>query len=307
MKAKILIPVFILLIVFAAFFWVSLGPDSSADDNDLPVSDTASPAPNMPEDTAGQSDEPVDLTTVGGVVLVGKIEHDEQGWYFKPEQPLNISYEYFYDNPSEFSGMTRVSMFDPKDDGVEKAPYLDQTVTAAGTFQFFRNDFETLYFVPYTITMGKSAEQSYAAPELTYPGEPANLYDPTWPLPKYVDPMIMDGQYVYNAFMLSQETIEFMGNDFVTFYVDFVDAFLSYRSEVECPDKRFAEMLSTVIYYEFPLYAACAEHFEFYKDYNAEKGTVSIKYLYDEDAHIDICDKFLELADNFLAETSPNK
>ena len=167
---------------------------------------------------------------VGGAVLVGVIGYDEQGWYLQPEQPLNVSYEYFLDKPSVFPEQTRISMFDPSVDGVEKTRYLDQTVTAERTFRIHRDDFETLYFAPYTITLGKLVPQSYGDPELAMPEGSENLLDPSQPLPKYMDPMIRDGKYAYNAFMLSEESLQLMGNAFAAFYVDFVDAFLNYRS-----------------------------------------------------------------------------
>ena len=72
---------------------------------------------------------PLDIDTIGGVVIVGKIGFDEKGWHIVPEQPLNITYEYFLDNPSVFPNQTRISMTDPTDDGVDKSVYLGQTVT----------------------------------------------------------------------------------------------------------------------------------------------------------------------------------
>ena len=251
--------------------------------------------------------DPVDIDTVGGAVIVGVIGYDEQGWYVQPEQPLNVTYEYFLDNPSVFPQQTRIALFDPKVDGVEKAQYLGQTVTMEGTFRFYRNDFETLYFAPYTITIGKLVPQSYGAPDLMMPEAPENLLDPSWPLPKYMDPMILNGRYIYNAFMLSEESLQWMGNDFADFYVGFVDAFLNYRSEIECPEKRFAEMLSSVIYYDFPLYSACAETVEYVKHYDPETKMLSIVYKYDEQTHLDMIEQFLEAADTLLADTSPDK
>lgn len=250
--------------------------------------------------------ESVDIETVGGAVIVGKIGYDEQGWYLQPEQPLNVKYEYFLDNPSVFPRQTRIAMFDPEVDGVEKAQYLGQTVTLEGAFRFYRNDFETLYFFPYTITVGKLVLQSYGASDLMMSEEPENLYDNSRPLPKYMDPMVLDGRYVYNAFMLSEESIRLMGNDFADFYVGFVDAFLNYRSEFECPEKRFAEMLSSVIYYDFPLYSACAEAVEYVKHYNPETKMLSIVYKYDEKTHADVIARFMEAANTLLADTSPN-
>ena len=274
-----------------------------------PATETVStqPTENTTQPTEAEPVVCVDIETVGGAVLVGVIGYDEQGWYLQPEQPLNVSYEYFLDKPSVFPEQTRISMFDPSVDGVEKARYLGQTVTMEGTFRFYRDDFETLYFAPYTITLGKAVPQSYSAPELAMPEGSKNLLDPSQPLPKYMDSMIRDGKYAYNAFMLSEESLQLMGNDFADFYVGFVDAFLNYRSEIECPEKRFAEMLSSVIYYDFPLYSACAETVECVKHYNPETKMLSIVYKYDEQTHLDMIKQFLEAADTLLADASPDK
>lgn len=248
---------------------------------------------------------PVDIETIGGVVIVGKIGFDEKGWHIIPEQPLNITYTYFLDNPSVFPAQTRISMLEPKDDGVDKAVYLGQTVTVAGTFRFIRNDFETVYLIPYTITMGKIADGSYGDSNLKAPEGPVDLYDRSKPLPKYMETYILDGKYIYNAFMLSEESLQLMGNDFATFYCDFVDAILSYRSEVDCPKKEYAEMLSTVIYYDFPIFDACAKPFEFFKHYDRETQKISIEYKYSKDEHQKLLDRFLKAADELLATITP--
>ena len=312
MKKIIAIPLLMAMMCFALFACQLRTIDSKDSEENTSAEDTDTngiPQNNPSEETnpAIPIKEPVDIETVGGAVIVGKIGYDEGGWYLQPEQPLNVTYEYFLDNPSVFPMQTRIAMFDPAVDGVEKAQYLGQTVTLEGTFRFYRNDFETLYFSPYTITIGKLVLQSYGAPDLMIPEEPENLYDPSWPLPKYMDPMVQDGQYIYNAFMLSEESIQLMGNDFATFYVGFVDAFLNYRSEFECPEKRFAEMLSTVIYYDFPLYSACAETVEYVKHYDSKTGMISIVYKYDEQTHTDMIARFMEAANTLLADTSPDK
>jgi len=313
MNEKIIaISLLMVMMCFALFACQLRTIDSKDSEENTSAEDTDTngiPQNNPSEETnpAIPIKEPVDIETVGGAVIVGKIGYDEGGWYLQPEQPLNVTYEYFLDNPSVFPMQTRIAMFDPAVDGVEKAQYLGQTVTLEGTFRFYRNDFETLYFSPYTITIGKLVLQSYGAPDLMIPEEPENLYDPSWPLPKYMDPMVQDGQYIYNAFMLSEESIQLMGNDFATFYVGFVDAFLNYRSEFECPEKRFAEMLSTVIYYDFPLYSACAETVEYVKHYDSKTGMIYIVYKYDEQTHTDMIARFMEAANTLLADTSPDK
>ena len=262
----------------------------------------------VPEETNPENSakDPIDIETIGGVVIVGRIGFDESGWHIVPEQPLNISYTYFLDNPSVFPEQTRISMIDPKDDGVDKAVYLGQTVTVHGEFRFVRNDFETIYLLPYTITMGKIVEESYGDSELKAPEGIVDLYDRSIPLPKYLEPRIMDGKYIYNAFMLSEESLQLLGNDFALFYCDFVDAILSYRSEVPCPEKVYAEMLSSVIYYDFPIFDACAQPFEFFKHYDQETNMINIEYKYNADEHQQLLNQFLKAADEMLATVTPD-
>ena len=314
MNTKRIISLLLMLIVMSGMFSGCRDADvlDNRESKQESIPDSDMPG-NTPIDTVPTDVEPsvpdlqsIDIDTTGGCVIVGKINVDDRGWYIEPEQPLNITYNYFLDNPSVFIDQTRIAMFDPKIDGIEKAVYLGQTVTMAGTLKFFRDDFETLYFSPYTITIGKNAESSHSAPDLM-PEEPESLYDPSEPLPKYMDTMIVGGKYIYNAFMLSQETIELMGNDFAVFFVGFVDAFLNYQTEFPCPDKNFAEMLSTILFYEFPMYNACAEQFEFFKDYDPENGTVSIRYKYDKEEHNRIVAQFIDTGNLFLSGAKPNQ
>lgn len=287
-------------------------PSAEAADKNEPTEidppEETEPAAPEPEPEPEQDDPPtpVDIETIGGVVIVGRIGFDESGWHIVPEQTLNISYSYFLDKPSVFPLQTRVSMMDPKDDGVEKAVYLGQTVTVQGEFRFVRNDFEKLYLLPYTITVGKTVEGSYGNSELKAPEGPVDLYDHSEPLPKYLEPLVMDGCYVYNAFMLSEESLQLMGNGFALFYCDFVDAILSYRNEITCPEERYAEMLGSVIYYDFPIFNACAEPYEFFKHYDRETGTIHIKYIYSEDEHNKLIEQFLNAADDMLASVRPD-
>lgn len=279
-------------------------------ESDIPT-ETATPTEKEPvasEETNPENPikEPVDIETIGGAVIVGKIGFDEAGWHIVPEQPLNITYEYFLNNPSVFPEQTIIHLIAPMDDGSDKAVYLGHTVTVQGEFRFVRNDFETLYLLPHTITTGKIVEESYGDSELKAPEGPVDLYDRSEPLPKYLDPMIWDGSYIYNAFMLSEETLMLMGNDFASFYCDFVDAILGYRSEVPCPEKRYAELLSSVIYYDFPLFNACAEPFEFLKHYDSESNTIHIEYLYSEEEHRKLLAEFLKAVDELLSGVTPD-
>lgn len=308
------ISVFLLLAVICSILCACQPHEQNPHNNDTKPSleNQATEGSDSPEGTEPTNTEPeiepipVDIETTGGVVLVGKIGFDEKGWHLIPEQPLNITYTYFLDKPSVFPAQTRISMLHPKDDGIEKAVYLGQTVTVTGTFRFVRNDFETIYLIPYTISVGKIVGGSYGDSNLKAPEGPVDLYDPTKPLPKYMEALILDGKYKYNAFMLSEESLQLMGNDFAIFYCDFVDAILSYRSEVACPEKVYAELLGTVIYYDFPIFDACAKPFEFFKHYNQETKTIRIEYKYSEDEHRKLLDQFLKVADEMLATVTPD-
>ena len=263
---------------------------------------------DAPEETIPEISvkDPIDIETIGGVVIVGTVGFDDAGWHIIPEQPLNITYEYFLDNPSVFPEQTRIRMLDPKDDGMDKSVYLGHTVTVHGEFRVVRDDFETLYLCPFTITMGKIVEESYGDSELKAPEGPVDLYDRSVPLPNYMEPLISDGKYIYNAFMLSEESLQLLGNDFALFYCDFVDAVLNYRSEVPCPERAYAEMLGSVIYYDFPIFDACAEPFEFFKHYDSEANTISIAYKYGEDEHQKLLAQFQKAADEMLATVTPD-
>ena len=251
--------------------------------------------------------ESLNLSTTGGVVLVGTVNRDESGWFLVPEQPLNVEFHYFLDNPCYFEGLERIDLFDSTTDGIEKLDYLGDKVTIEGVFSFYRDDFEQLYLLPYTIFFGKTVESSYAAPDLQPPDRTANRYDPSIPLPERMHSVVQDGRFVYNPYMLSEETLEMMGNDFAAFYCEFVDAFLNYKPSCPCPDEQFAQILSTIIYYEFPAYEFCAALFDFSQHYNSAEQTVSISYLYDEATHLQKVRDFMDAADAFLAGTSPEQ
>ena len=79
--------------------------------------------------------EPLEITTDGGAVLVGAICYDGTSWYFEPEEPINLTYTYFYEMPLYFENATRIEMYPETDDGVNKLPYLNEIVTITGNLQ----------------------------------------------------------------------------------------------------------------------------------------------------------------------------
>ena len=81
---------------------------TSAEDTSFPDTEGTDPVPPQKS--------PVDIETLGGVVIVGEIGFEEAGWHIIPEQPLNITYTYFYEKPSVFPGQTSIRLIDPKAD-----------------------------------------------------------------------------------------------------------------------------------------------------------------------------------------------
>ena len=75
------------------------------------VNTEPAPTETLPAET--EPAEPVDISTTGGAVIVGTVNHDESGWFLIPEQPLNVEFHYFLDNPCRFDMLTRIELYDP--------------------------------------------------------------------------------------------------------------------------------------------------------------------------------------------------
>ena len=66
--------------------------DSSTNSTDKTASEaTESTSEKNSKDNENVPAEPLVLETPAGAVLVEKIKKDAKGWYFEPEQPLNIN------------------------------------------------------------------------------------------------------------------------------------------------------------------------------------------------------------------------
>ena len=281
-------------------------PQNSGVEESKKGEELSRPGEDNSEGAEGTSKEALSLSTPGGAVLIGTIDRDEQGWYFRPEQPLNVELTYFEERPLYFENLTRISMFENDVDGFEKSRYIGETVTAEGEVKIYRDNTEELYLLPYRIMIGRTADQSYAAPDLEYTSEPENQYDPSVPLPEQMSLQVENGHYAFNPYRLSQEALEYMGNGFADFYVDFVDAFLNYRTQCPCPQKEYAEMLPSIIYYEFPLFAADGQY-EFREDYDAASGMITLHYTKKEGEHRQLVAEFLQKANALLEKTAPEQ
>lgn len=292
----------------------SCGDKEEAEDNTQPVSDTAE-AP----DTTGAEDtqteqleidmeplEKISVSTTGGVVMVGTVKQDAEGWYLVPEQPLDVEFCYFPEEPFDFTDVERIYLFPASEDGVDKAVYQGSLVTIEGTFTIYRDYFDRLYLLPYRIYAGKTVEKSCAAPELQPTEDKTVDYDPTLPLPEKMETVVENGHYVYNMYRLFPQTLEFMGNAFADFYIDLVDAVLNYETECPCPDEYYAQMLTTVMNFEFPVFDACIEPFEYHRHYDANAGVIHLEYKYDKAEHDALIERFQTAANGLLADAVPN-
>ena len=234
------------------------------DSNRTPASSAESTGTATSEATKTESSktnpaEPLVLETPAGAVLVGKIKKDADGWFFEPAEPLTVKLTYYADYTPIYENLKRINMFENSVDGTNKELYRYDTVTVTGMLQNYRGDMENLYLYPCRIEHGKTVAGSHAMPELDYPAAELPSYDPSVPLPDGMQPIIENGYYVYNPYILTVNTLEGMGNDFAVFYKGFVDAFLSYQTSCPCPNKYYAEMFSSIMFYEFPLFTADGE------------------------------------------------
>lgn len=273
----------------------------------------AKPAPSPDPDPSPSADEPekkpdepkqtLQIETPAGAALVGVIKKDDDGWYFEPEQPISIRLTESEERILDFEAGTRIGVHNAEIDLVQ---YRDETVTIFGMLQDYRGA-GLLYVYPCSIDHGKTVTQSQAVPELDYPevGGNTGTYDPSIPLPTKMQPTVENGHYVYNRYILSKNTLEFMGNDFAEFYMNFVDAFFGYKTSCPCPEKFYADMLSNVLYYEFPLFTADGE-LDFLSCYDKATGTVHWSYTSKDKAeHEKLIREFEAEMNGFLSVADP--
>ena len=219
----------------------------------LPSESVSDPA-TSPVITDPPAADPTPIETDGGVVLIGSFERTAEGWFFLPEVPLDVTFTYFLDYPMHFESLTRIPTFDKSVDGFDKSLYVGMAVTVRGKLELPRGT-ETLHLLPYAIDRGRTESVCRSAPELQPPNPWTADYDPTLPLPEKMQISVKDGHYVFNPYRLSEETLAFLGNGFCTVWIDFVDALLNYETSCPCPEKQYAELLSSVAYYELPLFS----------------------------------------------------
>lgn len=295
MKAKIKT---ITAAILAVCFILS-GCTANSDSSKNPSTDGSNNSAS--EKVSGKTSDtsPLVLETPAGAVLVGKIKKDSDGWYFEPEQPVTVKLTCYVDRTPTYENLKRINMFKDSDDGTNKELYRDATVTVAGMLENYR-DIDNLYFYPCKIERGKTVKVGYAMPELEYPAVESASYDPSVPLPNGMQPIVKNGYYEYNPYILTENTLENLGNDFAVFYKGFVDAWLSYKTSCPCTDKNYAEMFSSVMFYEFPLFSADGK-FDFQDGYDEKTQTLNWSYKSKSKAeHDKLISDFTANANRFL-------
>ena len=256
---------------------------------------------------------PVDIETSGTAIVIGIIGRDDDGWFFTPEQTVNLRLTYYgEDNAEVFDGVTKFRMLGTDGDGIRKVEYEGMTVTVSGLITNPRSA-GILYLIPYKVEFGRTADGSCAAPDLQPPAYlPENGGYDADALPAEMAPNTENGVYSYNFFALSEEALNKYGNVFADMYVDFVKAYLNYETEIVCPttpasdgygtDIHYGDFIQSVVYYEFPVFAADAE----FSDYDIETKTLTWKYKVGKAEHDSTVEEFKTLAESYMNNVKPS-
>ena len=96
-------------------------------------------------------------------------------------------------------------------------------------------------------------------------------------------PIIIDGKYVFNPFLLSCEAIDVYGEDFARFYYGFIKAYADYGTSCPCPSEEYAMMLDMVLQNECPFYAGNDIDYSWATNYDYEKNMIFWTFNVDRD------------------------
>lgn len=250
------------------------------------------------------TDTVINIETTSGVIIVGTIEKDDDGWYIKPENKLNITLNYYIDMPEYFENVDKLRLLQETLDTLGHTLTINEEVTITGELTNPRSA-GILYLNPYEIQKGKTVEVSQTKEDIELPKEEVKEFDYSQ-LPSKMESTIVDNKYEYNFYMLSNETLEYVGNDFLDFYLDFVDAYLNYKTSVACPSKDYADKLMIILTYEFPIFDADTEY-DALAFYDTNTKTISWKYTTTKSEHNKIINNFKENANNFLSGVKQNQ
>lgn len=246
----------------------------------------------------------LDIKTPSGAVLIGSIKRDSEGWYFMPIQPLNITLTYYVEHEEKFENIIKLRMLDDEEDNFQKSVYNNEIVTVYGEILNPRS-LGVLYLYPYNIKSGKQVETSYAEPSITAPSNDFGKMDESL-LPSKMNSKIVNGEYKYNFYMVSKETLYRFDNDFIDFYLEFVDAFLNYKTSIKCPNKSYADYIFSILDYQFPVFYADGVY-DFSKVYDKDSKTINWSYTSNsKKEHDKLISNFEKEANKFLNGVTEN-
>ena len=196
--------------------------------------------------------EPLDLEVKSGVTLVGTIKRIDKQWCFISDRPLNIKYTYYAEQPQQFNGIKKIKIAVVDEYNIDYTKYENKYLAVTGELTLPRGSDE-LYFLTYKFQDGNLVGTPRAEKKVTPPNVTEPVYDEKT-IPDKVKPKTENGHYVYNPYILSKEAQQKFGNDFVEFYIKFVDAYLNYETSIECTNKDFGLDIWSVVFNEFLLF-----------------------------------------------------
>lgn len=115
-----------------------------------------------------------------------------------------------------------------------------------------------------------------------------------------VQPIIVDGHYQYNPYLLSKEAIENYDMGFLSFYKDFVTAYMNYETECTCTEVDYAKHIPLVIGNECAFFSDDDIVFEY--DYDHQR--VTWEYLVDKETLDERIRKVTNEMQNYLSMVS---
>lgn len=310
-KSKLIIIVIILLLGLSVFlvnqktnFILKIkenmtSKENNSNNNDTKdVKDIKNPTKEVLTEEEVKTKKSINLETPSGAVLIGTIKSDDNGWYFLPREPLNITLTYYIDRPENFTNVTKLRMLDDSDDNFNKSIYNNELVTIHGEILNPRS-MGTLYLYPYNIENGATVKSSYADSDITAPQNDFGKMNEDL-LPSKMNSIIEQGEYKYNFYMVSKETLYRFDNDFINFYLEFVSAFLNYKTSIPCPKKNYADYLFSILDYEFPVFYADGVY-DYTTTYDKTNKTVNWKYTSkSKEEHDKLINNFSKEANKFL-------
>ena len=91
-------------------------------------------------------------------------------------------------------------------------------------------------------------------------------------------PIVENGKYVCNPYLLTEECTDCYGEGFAEFYKGFVAAFMNYETSCPCPDEEYAKAVNTVAGYECPFFSPDDINCNWATDYDYDACVLSWSY-----------------------------